>query len=129
MTTDAIVDLLDAIASGGGVPQRIFAGGAVVDATVPNWRFEKHGPEAIARELSRWFAHPATLEDLQRRRTVDGEVVSYVVEWEEHGAPFAAHHCHVITLGSDRTIVRDHVWCGGRWGADRLAEMGAMAHA
>jgi hypothetical protein len=129
MTTDAVADLLDAITAGTGVPERIYAEDAVLDGTVPNWRFRAHGPEAIARALGRWFAHPAALEDLQRRRTPDGEVVSYLATWEEDGAPFAAHHCHVITLGPERTIVRDTVWCGGRWGAKLLAEMGALADA
>ena len=37
----------------------------------------------------------------------------------------AAHHVHVLTVDSARDrIATDRVWCGGRWDAALLAQMG-----
>jgi hypothetical protein len=106
----------------------VYAADATLDATVPNWRSEVHGPAGIIAEYARWFAHPARFEELVRRPIADGEVVSYVLAWEEHGVPHAGHHCHVLTVDGGR-ITRDQVWCGGRWPAGLLAEIEAARHA
>jgi hypothetical protein len=108
--------------------ETLYAPTACLDATVPGWRFALQGPAAIAAEYGRWFAHHGRFEELQRRPTADGEVVTYVLDWEEQGVPHAAHHCHVLTV-SDGHIVADQVWCGGRWPAALLAEMEAARHA
>lgn len=125
----AIDTFLTAIETGTGVPVGCYAEGASLDATVPNWRFTVRGPEAVAAEYGRWFAHPARFEELDRRPTPGGEVVSFFLTWEEGGVPHASHHCHVLTLAPDGRIVHDRVWCGGRWDAALLAEMGAAVHA
>jgi len=128
-TTSAIDAFLAAVTAGTGVPADLYHPAAVLDATVPNWRLQATGPEAISAEYARWFADPGTFEELDRRTTADGEIVSYLLTWQEEGELYAAHHCHVITLADEGRIVRDTVWCGGRWGAPLLAEMGAAAHA
>jgi hypothetical protein len=97
---------------------------AVLDATVPNWRFHRRGPAEIRREYARWFADPGTFEELQRRPLEDGEVVRYLLCWTEHGVPHAAHHVHVLHV-AENSIVRDTVVCGGRWPASLLAEIEA----
>jgi hypothetical protein len=101
-----------------------FAPGAVLDATVPGWRFSVQSGERIGHQLAEWFRFPGTLEELDRHPTPTGEVVTYTVTWEENGVPHAAHHVHVLTIADDR-IVRDGFWCGGRWPAPLLAEMEA----
>lgn len=116
---------LDSITSGRGIPPDVYAAGATLDATVPGWRFQVAGAGAICAEYAKWFAHPALLEELERRATRDGEVVTYLITWEEHGVPHAGRHCHVLTVDTDGRIVHDSVWCGGRWDAQLLAEMGA----
>jgi hypothetical protein len=132
MTTDTSTDvpatttvdaLLDAIRSGRGIPTALYADGAVLDATVPNWRFTIVGPDAISSEYGRWFADPAIIEELDRFTTVDGEVVRYLLCWRERGVPHAAHHTHLLTLDSDGRISKDVVFCGGRWDAALLAQM------
>ena len=45
--------------------------------------------------------------------------------WEQGGVPHADHHVHTIITGTDGRIVKDTVFCGGRWPAPLLAEMGA----
>jgi hypothetical protein len=103
---------------------------AVVDATVPNWRFDIRGIEAIRAEYARWFAHPGRFEQLRRepRGQGEGEVVEYLLTWEQDGVPHAAHHVHIVSVANGR-IVADTVMCGGRWSASLLAEMEAAANA
>jgi len=99
---------------------------ATLDATVPNWRLHRSGPDAIRAEYARWFADQGHLHDLCRHPMDDrrGEVVEYTLSWRENGVPHAAHHVHLLTL-RDGLIAADTVFCGGRWPASLLAEMEA----
>jgi hypothetical protein len=120
---------LDAIGGGLGVPAHLLAPAATLDATVPGWRFEVTGGDAVARQYGTWFANPASFEELERSPIGGGEVVAYLLAWEEGGRPFAAHHCHVLSFDAEGRIARDLFFCGGRWDAARLAEMAAAQHA
>ena len=99
---------------------------ATLDATVPNWRLQAAGPDAIRAEYQQWFASPGTISELRRGQLAGGgaEVVEYTLSWSENGVPHAAHHMHLLTVRDDR-IVADTVMCGGRWPAALLAEMEA----
>lgn len=70
----------------------------MLDAVVPNWRFDVTGAAAIAAEYGRWFAHAARLDDLRRHPTVSGEVVEYTLCWSENAVPHRARHVHVMEL-------------------------------
>lgn len=116
--------MLDAIAAGRGRDLApLYADDAVLDATVPNWRFHVHGADAIGAQYAGWFSHPARFEELCRRPVPGGEVVNYFLEWQEAGVPYGAHHCHVLELDADGRIARDTVFCGGRWDAALMAAM------
>ncbi len=120
---------LDAIGGGIGVPAHLLAADMVLDATVPGWRFSVRGSEAVARQYGVWFAVPGAFEELERLPVAGGEVVTYLLTWEEGGVPHAAHHCHVLRFDGDGCIAQDRFFCGGRWDAARLAEMAADEHA
>ncbi|HVM03038.1 MAG TPA: hypothetical protein VM263_10250 [Acidimicrobiales bacterium] len=124
-TVGAVDRFLDAVRGGTGVPADVLAPGAVLDATVPGWRFTVRGAQAVARQYRGWFDHPGRLEELERRRTDDGEVLTYLLNWVEGGVPHAARHCHVLTLDAGGRIAVDRFFCGGRWDAALLAEMAA----
>ncbi len=54
----------------------------------------------------------------------DGEMITYLLTWEERSVPHASHHSHRIVV--DRAtgrIAADRVFCGGRWNAELLASM------
>jgi hypothetical protein len=119
----AVDRFLNAVTDGSGIPVEVYAPDAALDATVPNWRLHRYGPEAIAAEYSSWFGHPGRFEELVRRPTAEGEVVSYLLTWVEEGVPHAAHHCHLLTFDPEDRILSDTVFCGGRWPADLLAQM------
>ena len=125
IATRAIDRFLDAVCSGTGVPQELFAAEVVLDATVPGWRFTVKGPEGVARQYSGWFAAVGAFEELERWTISEGEVLTYLLAWEEGGVPHAAHHCHVLRFDAEGRIARDQFFCGGRWDAARLAEMAA----
>jgi hypothetical protein len=123
-TTAPVIDrFLEAVASGSGVPTDLFAPYAVLDATVPNWRFSRRGAEVVAGQYSSWFAHAGAFEELERLPLARGEVITYLLTWTESGVPHAAHHCHVLRLDAGGRIARDQFFCGGRWRAVLLAEM------
>lgn len=125
----AVDRLLDAIAHGTGVAAELFAPGAVLDATMPDWRFAVRGAGAVARQYAAWFDHPSTLEELERLAVEGGEVLIYLQTWSDRGVPHAAHHCHRLELDDRGRIVADRFFCGGRWDAARLAEIAAGDHA
>jgi hypothetical protein len=125
----AVDRVLDAIGAGAGVPADLLAADIVLDATVPGWRFTVRGWEAVARQYAGWFADQATFEELERLPVAGGEVVTYLLTWEQNGVPQAAHHCHVLRFDADGGIAQDRFFCGGRWDAARLAEMAAADNA
>jgi hypothetical protein len=127
--TPVIDTFLDAIERGAIGDCDAWSGDATLDATVPNWRMQLHGADAIRDEYGRWFADPGRFEELRRFPAADGttEIVEYTLSWSENGVPHAAHHLHVLAVRDNR-IVADTVFCGGRWPASLLAEMEA-AHA
>jgi hypothetical protein len=122
--TDTVTAFLRAVEAGAGIPTEVYDDDVVLDATVPNWRLRRVGAAAVAGEYGAWFAAPAAFEDLERRPTADGEVVTYLLTWTEAGVPHAAHHCHVIRYGTTGRIAADTVFCGGRWPASLLAQIG-----
>ena len=128
MTSSAVDRFLRAVETAGIASCDAWAADAVVDATVPNWRLEARGVDAIRAEYARWFAHPARFEQLRREPLAGGELVEYVVVWEQDGVPHAAHHVHIFDVSDDR-IVRDVVMCGGRWPQSLLDKMNAAASA
>ena len=126
-TTTAVDRFLDGIRAG-RLPEGLYAPGAPLDATVPGWRFQVSGGEAIAAEYAGWFTHPSLLETVERHPLEDGEVVRYLQTFEVDGQPHAVHHVHLLRITDDR-IVADTVFCGGRWGPELLAQIGSSAHA
>ena len=123
LDTPVVDTLLEAIRAGRGIPEWIYAPDAVLDATVPNWRFTVIGPAAISAEYSRWFACPAVTEELDVHRLDGGIVVRYLLTWHEQSVPHAAHHAHILTLDTTGRIHKDVVFCGGRWDAALLAQI------
>ena len=125
----AVDRLLEAVTAGHGVPADLFTPDAVLDATVPGWRFTVRGADAVARQYSGWFAAEAAFEELERLPVAGGEVVTYLLTWVERGVPHAAHHCHVLRMVAGGRIAADRFFCGGRWDAGLLAEMAAASDA
>ncbi len=106
----------------GDIPIGIFAPGAHLDATVPNWRFTVRGAEAVRAEFRRWYADAGSFSDLQRTPLDAGELVVFTLTWTENGVPHTCHQAHILRLQHDQ-VSADTVFCGGRWPAALVAEM------
>ena len=124
MTESAVDAFLTSVERGAMASCSVWSPDAVLDATVPQWRFRKRGPAAIRAEYAGWFADPAYFEELSRFAIEGGEVVRYLLTWVQNGVPHAAHHMHLLMV-EDGQITSDTVLCGGRWPAALLAEMQA----
>jgi hypothetical protein len=116
-----------AIEAGARVDGGVFADDAVVDATVPNWRWTIRGAQAIGDTFAGWFADPGRFESLRRTPLPEGELLEFTLTWQENGVPHACHQSHHLTV-RDGSIVADTVFCGGRWNAALLAEMAEAGH-
>ncbi len=124
------MDTIDSLLAGieaGAVPAGVFTDDAVLDATVPNWRFTTRGAAAVRGELSRWYADPGTFENLRRCSLDDGELVEFTLSWEENGVTHMCHQAHILRL-RDGQVASDTAFCGGRWPAPLIAEMAAASH-
>jgi hypothetical protein len=122
LTATAVDRFTAAIEAGVRVEDGVFAADAVVDATVPNWRWTIRGAEAIGETFAGWFADPGAFESVRRTPLPDGELLEFTLTWQENGIPHACHQSHHLTVREDH-IVADTVFCGGRWNAALLAEM------
>lgn len=120
--TTAIDDFLSAIEAGTMDRSNVFTEEVLLDATVPDWRFQLRGADGVRAQLGRWYANPATFEALDRVEIPGGELVEFELSWTEAGLPFACHQVHRIRVDGDR-VAGVTVFCGGRWSAARLAEM------
>lgn len=123
MEMDVIGRLLTGIEAG-SVPDGVFSDDAVLDATVPNWRFTTRGGGAVQEELARWYAEPGAFRDLRRSPLPDGELVEFTLTWQEQGVGHMVHQAHVLRVRDGR-VVSDTAFCGGRWPAPLIAEMAA----
>ncbi|MGH8993902.1 MAG: hypothetical protein ACRDYV_01815 [Acidimicrobiia bacterium] len=119
---DAVARLLGAMESGCRPSAGVFAADAVLDATVPHWRFTRHGEDAVRGTLAEWYRDRGRFESLSRTPLPTGELVEFMLSWEEDGIAHAAHQIHVLRL-DDGQIIADTVFCGGRWPAALLADM------
>jgi hypothetical protein len=122
MTETAIDRFCAAIVAANMAAVDVFCEDVALDATVPNWHFVRRGRGTVRDELSGWYVDPARFDSLRRTPLPDGELVEFDLAWEEGGVPHACRQAHVIALREGQ-IVKDTVWCGGRWPASLLAEM------
>ena len=129
MPEDTAIDAVQRFLSGveaGALPNGLFAEDAMLDATVPNWRFTVRGGPAVSDELGRWYADPGRFLDVRRTALPDGELVEFTLSWEESGVTHRCHQAHILEVADGR-ISADTAFCGGRWPAPLVAEMEAAA--
>jgi hypothetical protein len=128
MSNNPVIDDFVAGIANATIPAGVFGDDAVLDATVPNWRYQVRGDSVVRAELAKWYANPGRFESLRRTDLPDGELVEFTLSWEEEGVEHVCHQVHILQLRDDR-VVTDTVWCGGRWPASLVAEMEAAATA
>jgi hypothetical protein len=120
-----VIDRFTAAIEGATIPDArdLFADDAVLDATVPHWRFAVRGRVGVSGELAAWYTDPGQLESLTRTDLPGGAtLVQFVLTWEEHGEPHMCHQAYLIEH-QDGRITHDTVWCGSRWDPALMAQM------
>ena len=125
MTNHSNATAIDRLLTGietGAISQDVFSDDAVLDATVPNWRFSVHGGHAVRAQLGQWYAEPGRFQSLQRTPIPDGELVEFTLTWIEDGIEHTCHQAHILGCANDR-VSTDLAFCGGRWPAPLVAEM------
>ena len=120
-TADPVGAFLTGI-EGASLPTDVFCGDVLLDATVPNWRFQVEGVDAVHAELGRWYADSGRFGQVRRHLIDEGELVEFTLSWEEAGMPHACHQAHILRLRDGR-IASDTVFCGGRWPEPLLVQM------
>ena len=128
MTTPTVThkpldELYTAVERGTPINPDVFADDAVLDATVPMWRFHTNGAAATAAELGRWYADAGHFESFVRFDLPGGALVEFTLTWQQQGVPHACHQSHRLEFAADGRIRSLTAFCGGRWPASLLADM------
>lgn len=128
MTTTATLGVTDrflAAVEAGQLTSDLYASDALLDATVPGWRLQAQGADAVVEQYRGWFTGTCRLHLAERHPLPEGELIRYVLTDLEPEC-ITTHHLHLLTIVDDK-IARDVVFCGGRWGPELVAQMGAAA--
>lgn len=92
----------------------LYAPGALLDVTLPGWRFQLEGRRAIAAQFGHWYAIPAKILRWDVRPAGWGAVLE-AEELHDDGIYFRYTYHLVVEDGS---IVRHLVFCPGAWTPD-----------
>jgi hypothetical protein len=86
---------------------------ALLDANVPQWRFQRRGIEAIEAQYRDWYPEPVRLVEWTPTSTAFGAVVEQA-EWTlVAGEDTYTRSVHLLHI--DSRIVRHVLYCTGRW--------------
>ena len=101
----------------------LYRSDALLDVSVPSWRYQLQGPQAIGEQLREELAPIAaagTVADLRATPTADGVVVEMEVHFVDDGEERMWREAHV--LHTDGTAITEHVnYCTGIWDAATIA--------
>ena len=92
----------------------VYASGALLDANVPQWRFQRRGVEAIAAQYRDWYPERVRLVEWTPTAAAFGAVVEQA-EWTVVGGEETyTRSIHVLRVDGGR-IARHVLYCTGRW--------------
>lgn len=125
--TDRFVELVEAGAHEQLVS--LYTEDALFDAHVPNWRFQRQGPQAIVQELTSWFGAPGRFSRFDVEPTVSGDLL-IELEWRQQEGTAAEIHSREAQrwrLDDAGRIAEQVVYCAGRWDLELIAQMAEEA--
>jgi hypothetical protein len=112
--------LLEALATGEfGALRPHLTPNTLFDATVPGWRFQIEGTEAIISQLHHWWPTEAQLPTHRITPTSEGFVVEFERRWVEDGEPAGCRQVHVLTIQEQR-LAEMRILSAGRWDEETL---------
>ena len=101
---------------------------ALLDAHVPNWRFQLAGRDDVARFTGCGLPAPGRFTSFVAEPTVDGDLLLQL-EWRQHaddGPGAQSRQVHVLRLDDGR-IRAQTVFCAGVWGPELQRRMATEA--
>lgn len=104
----------------GEVPDGLFAPDAFVDLTVPQWRLQATGPDAVAALRRQSHPAPGTVPRLRYDPTPTGFVLEWEERWDEGGDSW---YCREMLRADvvDGQITECSVYCTGDWSSAHVA--------
>ena len=104
----------------------VYAPDALLDANVPQWRFQCRGVDQIIAQYRAWYPGSVRIVEWAPSDTTFGVVVEQA-EWADDGTDEVfARSVHLLHLEADR-IVRHVVYCTGRWDRATVERQAAAA--
>jgi ketosteroid isomerase-like protein len=102
---------------------------ALLDVSVPQWRYQLQGPEAIRQALAEElapFVGSARVTGQRATRTDDGVVVELEVRFMQDGEERQWREVHLFH--TDGTAITEHLnYCTGVWDAATIARQALEA--
>lgn len=107
----------------------LYASDVLLDAHVPNWRFQASGREAVVEQMRSWFRAAGRFVELDVEPTAAGDLLVRF-EWREHegsASEIRSRELQVWRLDEDGRIAEQLVFCAGRWDRALVEQMAAEA--
>lgn len=104
----------------GEVPAGLFADDVFVDLTVPQWRLQARGRDAVANLRRTSHPAPGCVPRLRYDPTPTGFVIEWEERWDEHGDSWYAREVARADLRGD-AIAEMSIYCTGDWSTALVA--------
>jgi hypothetical protein len=106
---------------------RLYHPDALLDAHVPNWRFQLQGRDAVAEYTGGALPGPGRFSDFHAEATASGDVI-VLFTWRHRGdqGDPVVRQLHVLRLDAGR-IAEQTLFCAGIWGPKLQERMSAEA--
>jgi hypothetical protein len=101
---------------------------ALLDAHVPNWRFQIQGREMVARAAATALPGPGRFTAFNAESTVSGDLLVQF-EWQQaddQGGQIS-RELHMFRLDNDRRITEQILFCAGIWDQQLRSQMAEEA--
>ena len=125
---DRIVECLRTLDAGGLA--QLYRADVLLDANVPEWRYQLQGKDAVVEQLrEEWapvMAGGYEVTALRARPLEDGVVVETEVHFQEHGEEHMWRDVHVVRTDG-QAIVEHTFYCTGLWDAATIARQAVEA--
>jgi hypothetical protein len=107
----------------------LYADDAILDANVPDWRFQLKGADTIAAQFldPEWW--PPETTAVVERTTVSPRTVTFELRstFERDGGTWLSRNVHILELGALGLITRHTFYCTGEWSPETIARQAIEA--
>lgn len=106
----------------------VYASDALFDVNVPEWRFQRKGPDEIADQYRSWGSELSNLSlSTYRAEEIPG---GFIVELEERyqseGDDCLSRQLHIVKV-ADGKVAEQVMYCTGVWGSETIKRQAAEA--